>query len=169
MTLERKIAAAFNMSDDAWARHANPWSGWTRIATALPLLILAIWSRVWLVWWSLIPVAIAVFWIWLNPRIFPKPRSTNNWVSKGVLGERVWLNRDRVSVPQHHYRVPDILNAISALGGAFVIWGLVVLNVWPTLLGFILVTLGKLWYLDRMVWLYQDMKDANLEYQSWLY
>lgn len=54
MTLERKIAAAFNMSEDAWARHANPWSVWTRIATALPLLILAVWSRVWLGWRSLI-------------------------------------------------------------------------------------------------------------------
>lgn len=169
MTLERKIAAAFNMSEDAWARHANPWSGWTRIATALPLLILAIWSRVWLGWWSLIPITIAVLWIWLNPRIFPKPHSTSNWVSKGVLGERVWLNRDRVSVPQHHHHVPDILNAVSAVGGVFLIWGLVVLDVWSTLLGFTLVMLGKLWYLDRMVWLYQDMKDANLEYQSWLY
>lgn len=129
MTLERKIAAAFNMSEDAWARHANPWSGWTRIATALPLLILAIWSRVWLGWRSLIPVAIAVLWIWLN---------------------------HRVSVPQHHL-VPDILNAVSALGAVFIIWGLIVLNVWSTLLGFTLVTLGKLWYFDRMVWLYQDM------------
>ncbi|MCU0534073.1 MAG: hypothetical protein MUD14_09270 [Hydrococcus sp. Prado102] len=27
------------MSEEAWARHANPWSGWTRIVTALPLLI----------------------------------------------------------------------------------------------------------------------------------
>ncbi len=36
MTLQRNIAAAFSMSDDAWLRHANPWSGWTRFITVLP-------------------------------------------------------------------------------------------------------------------------------------
>lgn len=66
----------------------------------------------------------------VKPHVFPKPHSTNHWISKGVLGERVWLNRDRVPVPQHHRRVPDWLNAITAVGGIFAIWGLVVLSVW---------------------------------------
>jgi len=34
------------MDDATWKRHANPWSGWSRI-TILPLLCLAIMSRVW--------------------------------------------------------------------------------------------------------------------------
>nr|WP_238997445.1 DUF6653 family protein [Mycolicibacterium sp. CBMA 361] len=34
------------MTDAAWRRHANPWSVWTRFA-AIPLMMLAIWSRVW--------------------------------------------------------------------------------------------------------------------------
>uniref|UniRef100_A0A832H3E3 Uncharacterized protein n=1 Tax=Oscillatoriales cyanobacterium SpSt-402 TaxID=2282168 RepID=A0A832H3E3_9CYAN len=58
MTLERKIATAFHMSEETWARHANPRSVWTRF-TVLPMLILAIWSRIWLGWWSLAPIAIA--------------------------------------------------------------------------------------------------------------
>jgi hypothetical protein len=169
MTLERKIAAAFSMSEDAWARHANPWSGWTRVTTALPFLILAIWSRVWLGWWALFLVAATILWIWLNPRIFPKPQSTNNWISKGVLGERVWLNRDNIPVPSHHRYIPNILSAISACGGVLIIWGVTALDLCPTLLGAALVYLGKLWFVDRMVWLYEDMKDANSEYRSWLY
>ncbi|NJO80756.1 MAG: hypothetical protein HC827_21140 [Cyanobacteria bacterium RM1_2_2] len=169
MTLERKIASAFQMSEEAWARHANPWSGWTRFVTTLPLLVLAVWSRVWLGGWSLIPVITAVLWIWLNPRIFPKPRSTDHWISKGVLGERVWLNRDQIPVPQHHHRVPNLLNVVSALGAVLMIGGLIQLDTWPTMFGATLVIFGKLWFIDRMVWLYEDMKDTNPEYRSWLY
>lgn len=168
MTLERKISASFSMDDTTWARHANPWSVWTRF-TVLPLLILSIWSRVWLGWWSLIPVIITIGWMWLNPRIFPKPNSTNNWASKAVLGERVWLNRDNFPVPNHHQKVPNILSFVSTSGVVFLIWGLVTLDFWPTLLGVVLVYLGKLWFIDRMVWLYEDMKDVQPEYRSWLY
>jgi hypothetical protein len=30
-----------------------------------------------------------------------------------------------------------------------------------------LVYCGKLWYLDRMVWLWEDMQDADPEYLKW--
>ncbi len=169
MTVERKVAAVFKMSDEAWLRHANSWSGWTRFATVLPLLILAFWSRVWLGGWSLLPIVGACAWTWLNPHVFPKPRSTHHWISKGVLGERVWLNRDQVPVPPHHRLVPSLLNTVAAVGGVIIIWGVVVLSVWGVSIGYAIVTLGKLWYIDRMVWLYSDMKDINSDYASWLY
>ncbi len=168
MTLERKIARAFAMSDEVWALHTSPWSVWTRF-TVLPLLVLAIWSRIWIGWWAVLPTAAAILWVWLNPRLFPKPRSTNNWASKAVMGERVWLNRDRVPVPGHHRAAPHLLNSISALGVIFLIWGVIVLAIWPTLFGAALVYSGKLWFLDRMVWLYEDMKNADAHYRNWLY
>ena len=167
MTLERTIADLFQMDERTWLRHANPWSVWTRF-TVLPLLILAIWSRVWLGWLALLPITIFLLWMWLNPRIFSQPQTTNNWTSKGVLGERVWLNRDCVSVPEHHQKVPNILNLVAASGIPFLILGLVNLEVYPTLMGVILINLGKLWFIDRMVWLYEDMKEHQ-EYHSWLY
>jgi hypothetical protein len=72
-------------------------------------------------------------------------------------------------VPQHHQHVPIILNLVSVVGAIFLIGGLIDLHFWATLLGAIVVYLGKLWFIDRMVWLYQDMKDANPEYGSWLH
>jgi len=29
--------------------------------------------------------------------------------------------------------------------------------------------LGKTWYMDRMVWVYEDMKDERPQYREWLY
>nr|WP_218133241.1 DUF6653 family protein [Methanofollis tationis] len=156
------------MDEETWARHANPWSVWTR-NTVLPLLILAFWSRVWLGLWSLLPIAVAGIWTWINPRLFVRPESTENWASKAVLGERVWLNRKAVPVPGRHRRAPKILSACSGIGMLSVIWGVYALEVWPPLFGAAVVYLSKLWFLDRMVWLYEDMKDMAPEYRSWLY
>ena len=155
------------MDDATWLRHANPWSVWTR-ASVLPLVILAVWSRDWLGSWSWVAIALSVLWMWLNPRIFRRPGSMDNWASRGVLGERVWLNRDVVPVPKRHRIVPHVLNGVTAVGTVFVVWGLVTLSVWPTLLGSVLVYFGKLWFLDRMVWLYQDVTAQDNRYRAWL-
>jgi len=61
-----------------------------------------------------------------------------------------------------------VLNDVTAVGTAFVVWGLVTLEVWPTFLGSVLVYYGKLWFLDRMVWLYEDVIAHNEHYRSWL-
>ena len=168
MRVEQKLASLFRMTDEVWARHANPWSVWTRYC-ALPVLILAVWSRTWIGLWSAVPILLAVVWIWINPRVFTRPGSTKNWASKAVLGERVWLNRKRIPIPEHHLPLIYILNTISGLGTLLCIWGLVKLSVWGTLFGMVMVVLGKSWFLDRMVWLYDEMKDENPDYRSWLY
>lgn len=158
MTLERKVAAAFALDDATWRRHANPWSVALR-NTVLPLLVLACWSRLWLGWYAIVPLAIALIWTWYNPRIFPEPATFDTWASKAVFGERVWLNRDKVPVPSDHRRVPNILSALSGIGMLAVFYGVLFFDVWPTLFGMALVYAGKLWFLDRMVWLWEDMKD----------
>lgn len=165
MTLGKRIASFFQMDGDTWTHHANPWSVWSR-TTVLPVLILAAWSRVWIGWWALVPGAVALLWMWFNPRLFGRPRSLDNWASKSVMGERVWINRDEVPVPEHHRLMPNVLNGVNGIGSLFVGWGVVQLAVWPTLFGATLIYAGKLWYLDRMVWLYEDMKDATPEYRK---
>ncbi len=166
--LDRIVLRAFAMSDEVWARHANPWSVWTRVPV-LPLLVLAIWSRDWIGWWCLLPVAAVALWTWLNPRVFPKPASIDSWASRAVLGERVWVERHSAPLPAHHLRAARWLTAVALAGMVPLAWGLITLEVWPTVLGLVLVYGGKLWFLDRMVWLYADMKDNDPRYKSWLY
>ena len=167
MTLERGLANLFRLTDDNWMKHANPWSVWTRYSV-LPLIILVFWSRVWIGWWAAAPIVISLAWMFLNPVFVKKAKSTKNWASKSVLGERVWLNRDKIDVPDRHKTLPKMLNGISSIGMLLSIWAIITLSIWPAILGVALAYIGKSWYLDRMVWLYEDMKN-NPEYSGWLY
>ena len=167
MKLLRAAERLMAMDDAAWARHANPWSVWSRF-TCLPLLALAVWSRTWLGWWALVPLALALVWTWYNPRAFAPPATTDTWASKGTFGERVFLNRKTVPVSRHHVRAGKVLTAFSAVGMAMLIYGLVVLDAWATVGGLLVAIGSKAWFVDRMVWLYEDMKDATPEYADWL-
>jgi hypothetical protein len=167
MTLEEKISEVFRLDDDTWMRHANPWSVWTR-NTVLPILVFAFWSRIWFGWGSLLLITPALAWTFLNPRVFSRPASTDNWASRGVLGERVWMNRSAIPVPEYHRLVPHLLNAIAGFGFVGVIWGTYALDVMILITGLALVFLGKWWFLDRMGWLYRDMLEVP-EYRAWLY
>ena len=155
------------MDEETWARHANPWSVWTRFS-CLPLLALAVWSRDWIGWWSLLPLAGALAWTWYNPRAFPPPARTDSWASKGTFGERVYLDRRQVTIPAHHLRASRILTILSALGAVILVYGLAALDFAATIAGLILAMLAKAWFVDRMVWLYEDMKDSRPDYAGWL-
>lgn len=161
-----RIARLFAMDACTWERHANPWSVWTRVA-AFPLLVLAIWSRAWLGWWALAPVAAMILFLWLNPRLFPPPASTRSWAARAVLGERVWLNRAAVPIPEHHRQMAMILSIVPLGGLVPLAWGLAAYDVALTMLGLAVAMVGKLWFVDRMVWLFEDMKDRP-EYRDWL-
>ncbi|MEM9543067.1 MAG: DUF6653 family protein [Cyanobacteria bacterium P01_E01_bin.42] len=168
MNYAQNLAHFFQMTDRVWERHANPWSVWTRYLS-LPFLIVAIWSRVWWGWLTIAPIAMVLLWIWLNPRLFPKPQTTQNWTSKAVFGERVWLNRATVPIPKHHDPIIIFTNTVNAIGFLICTWGLITIELWPTCLGLSWVILGKTWFLDRMVWLYEEMKEKHLPYRDWLY
>ena len=92
------VTKLFGLEGERWMRHANPVSVWTRFAV-LPLLALAVWSREWIGWWSLPAVALVLVFMMVNPLLFPPPRSTRHWASKGVFGERIWTDRDKAELP----------------------------------------------------------------------
>lgn len=163
------LTHAFGMTDEVWARHASGWSVWTRWATGW-LVFLALWSHVWWGWpLALLALALVAFWMWLNPRIFPKPASTDNWAAKATFGERVWLNRKAVAIPRHHARAALLLSLLAAVGTLIGLYGAISARIWPTVLGVFVMYAGKAWFCDRMVWLYADMKDSDPVYRSWLY
>jgi len=158
------------MSDDVWLRHANPWSVWTRIPSIF-VLVLAFWSRIWIGLYFIIPVSIVLLWAWLNPRIFPKPKSMDNWGGKGVFGEKIFTSqkKEKVNIPKHHIVAAYITIIIIIIGSIILIYGLWILDLWITIAGTSIAFLGKMWFVDRMVWLHEDMKETNPNYKKWLY
>ncbi len=162
MSLYRVAERLMGMSDAVWRRHANPWSCYSRF-TALPLLALAIWSRIWIGAWAWAAVAGVLVWIWINPRVFPEPASLDNWASRGVLGERVFLNR-RAEIRAHHRHWAAGLSLAALPGVVILAVGLWRLDPAWVVFGTVLTAGPKLWFVDRMVWLYSDwLRDHDKE------
>ncbi len=158
MTLERKLAALFHLDGKGWDRHANPWSVWTRYSV-LPLFILAGLLREWSVWLSILAMVMAVVWMFLNPILFPKPVSLKSWATQSVLGEQIYLNRDKEPLPEHH-QLPlfVILHLTSTFGLILAVWGVYQYDIQLCILSTLITYLAKSWFLDRMVWLYCDYR-----------
>jgi hypothetical protein len=168
-TMEKRVADLFGLRGDAWMRHANPRSVWSRFS-CVSLLAIAVWSREWIGWYCLVPIAVTIVWTWINPRLFGVPASTKNWASKGVFGERIWSDRRTIQIPdQFASRVPSLANAFSCIGLPMLVYGLVALDVWLVVAGIVIIHGGKLWFIDRMVLLFEDMKQRDAGYASWEY
>lgn len=167
MKIIEAMAPLMAMDERSWRRHANPWSVWTRIPLLLMFVAVIFWRDA-LGWWTLVLLACAAAWAFANPRAFPEPSSTNNWASKGVMGERVWLNRRVIEIPASHARWATGLSVASAVGLLPLAWGLATEDFWLSAFGTLWVMGAKLWFVDRMVWLYEDMSRQVPQYREWL-
>ena len=168
-TTESRVARLFGLHGDTWMRHANRASVLTRFS-CLSLLTLAIWSRSWIGWYSVIAIVAATVWIFVNPRVFGVPASTRNWFSRCVFGERIWAERASIELPpQFRSSIPNLTDVYSCIGLAFLTVGLIASEVWLVVAGLVITHGGKLWYLDRMALLFETMKQDHPEYARWEY
>jgi hypothetical protein len=114
-------------------------------------MALAVWSREWIGWWSLAAFALVLVFMMLNPLLFPPPRSTRNWASKGVFGERIWTERGSVELPpQFRSKVLSVTYAIQVVGLAVLAWGLYQMHLLEVVSGLVILQTAKAWFIDRM-------------------
>ena len=152
---QQAMIKAFGLGDDGWQRHANPWSVYTRIPIPAALA-LAVWSRTWIGRWSLLPIGAVAVWTGVNPRAFPPPRSADRWATQAVLGEQRWTESRKQGTPTGRRVAPVVLTGINTVGMAVLARGLAVRDPWMTVAGLAVHMAGKNWFLDRMVWHYED-------------
>lgn len=157
---------AMAMDDATWARHANPLSGYTRIAGGSALFF-ALYAAHWIGWWAVLPVALAVGWLVVNPRAFPPPATAEAWMTKGVLGERVFLNRKTVAIPKGFVTANWVTTAFALGFAGLAVWGLVAQDFWFAFTAWHAAAVAKLWFVDRCVWLFEIMKDRHPAYTAW--
>jgi uncharacterized protein DUF6653 len=91
-----------------FARHCNPWSAWTRWATA-PLTLVPVWTR------RCDHAVVLGLWLAVNPFVFGKPGHERAWSTRAMLGEELWI----VERPR------DAATVVSALTSAAWLLGLI--------------------------------------------
>ena len=121
-----------------WKKHANPWSGWTRVIAFL-LFPVPIWYHSW------IGLGIVLFFFAINPFLFAEPKSTDNWMSKSILGEEMWTKN---GLFQRDF--PTVLNILNGLSFFLMVYSAFNQLIFVTIFSTILSSVFKLWFLDRM-------------------
>ena len=154
------------MNDRIWARHANPWSVYSRIWGGV-FIFFAIWGAHWIGWLAAAPIALAVAWVWINPRLFPPPKTADSWATKGVLGERAFINRKTVHIPFGFQRAGWATTGFAMFFLLLFAYGLITGAFWTGLAGWFGALTAKLWFFDRMAWLWEEMKDSHPMYRAW--
>lgn len=129
------------LGDAFWTRHANPWSGWSRVAVS-PVLVYSIYRRSWRL------LAAALAFTAVNPVLFPRPRRTVNWMSRGVLAEREWIESGNGTMGLTY---PNVLNLLSAPTWIFALYAAARRRPVATVLGTAAAMSLKLWWVDAIV------------------
>lgn len=154
MKLTQVAAKTFGLDDVAWRRHANAWSVWTRMLGLIPILV-PIFFRDAFGWWAMLPIALGVGWMWINPHVFPAVDEPRSWASKGIYGEKMYA-ADRSLAADAHRPAIRWLIVLATVGASLLAWGMVRVEAWPSIFGLTLIVISQLWQIDRFVAIYEE-------------
>lgn len=133
------------LSETTWEKHANPWSGWTRVLSMPALAIGLYFHNFWI-------LGVVIIWLLINPIVFTKPKNVDNWMSKGVLGEQVYFKNGK----KYKKDLPTFLNILNIPVFATFLYFSWVQDITPLVLAGLLTMVIKFWFIDRMVAVYEQ-------------
>ena len=128
------------LEDVFWERHSNPWSGWTRVAAG-PALLYAVYRR------DRRLLAATIAFTVVNPVLFPRPERTDNWMSRGVLAEREWIEAGNGTAGSDY---PNVLNLLSAPAWLYALYSAFRRRPLRTAVATAVSMALKLWWIDAI-------------------
>ena len=139
------------LPDDAWARHSNPWSGWTRLL-AYPVLILAVYARDrWL-------FAGTLGFLAVNPVLFAEPETESDaWMSRVVWAEWRWTDAGE---PLFGLGFPQVLNLLQVPVFCYNVYAAVRRRPVATVVATAATMALKLWFVNELVTATEDADGA---------
>lgn len=136
--------------DRFWARHSNPWSGWTRVPSGA-VIVYAVYRRKWRL------LGAALIWTAMNPFLFSPPETEDAWMTRAVLAERWWIKEEANRTVGLGY--PNICNSAGALGFMYAVYAAWRESPKGATLG-VVASIGlKLWWLRVLVSKYDRRTD----------
>lgn len=136
------------LSEKTWERHANPWSGWTRVLSIPALAVGLYLHNVWI-------LGAVVIWLIVNPVLFPKPKRVDNWMSKGVVGEKLYF-QDGKKFKKDLPTLLNIVNIPTFIAFMYFSWQQ---ELAAMILAGLLTMVIKFWFIDRMVRITEESAD----------
>lgn len=115
----------------------------------MPLLGAALFMHSWQL------LIVTVIWIVINPVIFPKPKSIDNWMSMGVVGEEIYFAEGKKIKKD----LPTLLNVLNIPAFVAFIYFCWQQQIEPAILSGIIVMVIKFWFIDRMAQLAKKEKN----------
>lgn len=165
MGFEARLAKAFGLNEAGWDRHANPWSGWSRLITGWPVIIAVGWSRLWIGWWAVPLALVAAFWLWRNPLSFPPAKDDSHWMSRAVWGERLWIRREGLAEAGLALWKFHGWNVLAGLGALVAIYGIVMFDVIACFSGALASFFAKIGFVARCETLYRRAVAVHPEWR----
>ncbi|MDF2177366.1 hypothetical protein P2G88_03790 [Aliiglaciecola sp. CAU 1673] len=151
-----------------WVRHIHPYCLYCGYVSLL-MILGALWWRPYLGLWTLLPISMGVLWLWQGPRLLEPPKTSKRWASRAVLGIRVWRNRKQIPIGAEHLDMVRIILGLLSGTWLMLFTALILQHSHLAVAGFSLLLLSQSWFLDRMVWLFDDMARNHADYNNWLY
>ncbi|TWI92673.1 hypothetical protein JM93_00216 [Roseibium hamelinense] len=150
-----------------WQHRIHPAAAYLRVL-ALPLLAAAVWSHT---LFGAGPAtgmsAATVLLLLIAPRFFPAASGTPGWAAKSLYGERMWLNRINLPIPEDDARSALILFLTALTGLLIMIWGALAANALVCLPALLVAVIARFAFQNRMAILYERMRDAHPLYRFW--
>ena len=136
--------------DQFWARHSNPWSGWTRVPLGA-VIVYSIYRRNWRLFGA------ALVWTAINPFLFSPPETEDAWMTRAVLAERWWVREETNRTVGLGY--PNVCNTAGALGFIYALYAAWRQSPKRATLGVVASISLKLWWLRVLVRQYDQRTD----------